>query len=274
MKVYVNNRSWTLILLALLSLLSACASVKPVERQSLYAPMSTDETARLQREMSALPVGERIAFWAESFVGAPYDTDPLGAYVRQEKAVCDTEVDCMYHVFRSVELATSGTPDEAVQRALELRFKTRGVIVDGRITNYAERYEYGEDMVASGKWGEDVSATLGNAGEVAGSRGHDRVIYLPKDELLKPENYARLKSGDLIFFIKDPARRVVGEIVGHLGVVKAEGGKPFLIHASGSKAREGSPGGGAVRKVDLLKYLSGMKFIGVVVTRFPDQSRH
>jgi hypothetical protein len=268
MKVFMSYIK-SLLLLAAISVLTTGAAAKPVENQpASYVPPKPDEIARVQAKVASLPVGERIAFWAESFVGAPYDTDPLGAYVRHEEVVCDTYVDCMYHVFRSVELATSSTPEEAIERALYLRFKTQGVVMHGKVMNYSDRFDYAEDMIFSGKWGEDVTAKLGDVKEVAGSRGRDRVTYLPNDELLKPGSYERLKSGDLIFFIKDPARRVAGEIVGHLGIAKMEEGMPYLIHASGTKSREGHTGGGVVKKVDLLEYLSETKFIGVVVTRF------
>jgi len=218
--------------------------------------------------LSGRPVGVRIAFWAESFVGTPYDTDPLGAYVRSEKLVCENEVDCMYHVFRSVELATSNTPEQAEERALELRFTTHGRLEGGRVLNYDERFQYGEDMVYSGKWGRDVTAELGATASIPGSRGRDVIIYLPKEELLKAENMAKLMDGDLIFFVKEPARRAVGEVVGHLGIVKMDGGTPCLIHASGSKSTPEKQGGGKVKKVGLAAYLQGMRFIGVIVTRF------
>ena len=230
--------------------------------------MTVDDIAREQARLAVFTVGERIAFWAESFVGSPYDTDPLGAYVRSCQVVCDSEVDCMYHVFRSVELATSGTPKEAVDRALTLRFSTRGRLAGGKVVNYDERFQYGEDMIDSGRWGEDVTAGLGRTVRLPGSRGREYVTVLPKDELPKPGTYTKLKDGDIVYFIKDPSRRVVGEIVGHLGVIKVEGGRPALIHASGTKSREGNKGGGVVKKVDFLEYAAAMKFVGVKVTRF------
>lgn len=224
----------------------------------------------LQGKASSLPVGGRIAFWAEEFLGVPYDTDPLGAYVRSEKVVCDSEVDCMYLVFRAVELATSRTPDEAVERALDLRFKTKGRVEGDRVVNYDERFDYAEDMVASGKWGEDVTATLGRVDKLAGSRGRESYTYLPMSELSKLEVYGRLKNGDLVFFMKNPAKRVVGEAVGHLGIIEVEGKGVFLIHASGTKKSAASAGGGFVKKTELRAYLRGTAFIGVQVTRFTE----
>jgi len=67
--------------------------------------------------------------------------------------VADERVDCMYLTFRAVELALSYSPEEAVQIALEKRFHSKGVLKDGQIMNYDDRFEYGEDMIESGKWG-------------------------------------------------------------------------------------------------------------------------
>ena len=53
------------------------------------------DIATFQKQAAVMPVGERIAFWAEKFIGTPYDTDPLGDYVRREVIVADERVDCM-----------------------------------------------------------------------------------------------------------------------------------------------------------------------------------
>ncbi len=248
----------------------AGADTKPLTSQLLTpATMTVAEIAKLQGELKLTPVGKRIAFWADAFVGTPYDTDPLGVYVSCKKVVCDIEVDCMYLVFRSAELAMSDTPLQAEVRALDLRFRTKGRVENGAVVNYEDRFEYGEDMVTSGKWGEDVSAKVGKIEKVAGSRGREYYDYVPKAVMLKPDALRNLKDGDIIYFVKDPSRRAVGEVVGHLGIIKVEAGAPMLIHASGSKKGKDKPGGGVVKKVDLSDYLKDTKFIGVIITRFP-----
>ena len=80
----------------------------------------------------------------------------------------------------------------------------------------------------------------------------------------------RLKSGDILFFATKPEKRKVGEIIGHMGIIKVKktdrnlkGGGIFLIHASGIKER-----GGTVKKILLREYLSRMGFLGVKITRF------
>lgn len=249
----------------------AAADTAPTTACHSVAPPTGFDAARvgsMQKELAGLPVGGRIARFAESFIGTPYDTDPLGAYVRKERVVCDSEVDCMYLVFRAVELATSDTPEGAVERALDLRFITKGVIEDGRVTNYDERFQYAEDMVASGKWGGDVTATLGTVKAIPGARGRETITYMPAKKLAAPEALGMLRGGDLIFFVKDPSKRVAGEVIGHLGIVDEAEGGPYLVHASGNKDRPDRSGGGIVKKVSLRDYLMDTKFIGVQVTRF------
>ncbi len=227
--------------------------------------LSDSQIAAFQKSLRGKPVGERIALWAERFVGTPYDEDPKGLYVTREAIVADEKADCMYLTFRSVELALSADPEEAVQIALEKRFHSRGRIQEGRVVNYEDRYQYGEEMIVSGKWGKEITTALGSPKRIAGTRGKDHWLILPARTF--SGRLSRLKSGDLIFFIKDPKKRTVGESVGHMGIVKVEeksGRKTvYLIHASGSKNK-----GGAVRKVLLKEYLVKMPFIGVQVTRF------
>jgi hypothetical protein len=217
--------------------------------------------AGLQREVSGLSTGERIARWAEEFVGTPYDPDPRGLYVTEQAIVADRAVDCMYHTFRSVELGLSQTPREAAERALEMRFHTQGHLEADRVTNYEDRFQYAMDMIASGKWGSEVTATLGPTEHVPGSRGYPDVAMIPASRIRSAKQ--RLRSGDIAFFVKDPSRRVVGEVIGHIGIIKREGDAVWLIHASGTKGR-----GGEVRKVLLSEYATSMPFVGMKVTRF------
>jgi len=230
--------------------------------------LTGEEIQKSQILLKGKPIGEKIAFWAEKFVGVPYDTDPLGEYVSKAAIVSDERVDCMYLTFRAVELALSHTPEEAIQVALERRFHSKGILKEGRVINYDDRYEYGEDMVESGKWGREITSELGNTMKIKGARGKEAVEVLSTDALM--QGMKGLRNGDLIFFAKEPRKREVGEIIGHIGivqVVEAEGNRRgrevFLIHASGTKGK-----GGAVKKVKLGAYLSKMPFIGVKITRF------
>ena len=266
-----------LILLAILILSSYPAFA--ADHCCRVSTFSDKEIGERQRLVANRPVGERIAFWAENFVGFPYDTDPLGRYVRKKKIVTDHKMDCMYLVFRSVELALSKTPEEAVKEALYLRFRNKGRLDgNGNVMNYDDRFQYAEDMIASGKWGKDVTAKIAPTKEIPGSRGYKIVRYIPKAELMEKKYYSRLESGDIIYFIKDPKKRVVGEIVGHLGIISREaslgGTTVYVINASGTKTpatargRSTSCCGGYVKKVPLTDYLSKTGFIGAKFTRF------
>ena len=225
-------------------------------------------------ELREKSVGQRIAHWAEAFVGTPYDTDPLGKYVREERIVADDAVDCMYLTFRTVELALSREPEDAVKNALNLRFRSVGRLDGERVANYDDRFEYGEDMIDSGKWGKEITLNLGRTIRIKGSRGRDEVVIIPKDELTTMTNLdiggvgIPLKDGDIIFFIKEPSKRVVGEIVGHIGIISVKAGVSYLIHASGRKDSADSKGNGIVKSVRLWEYVGNMRFAGIRVTRF------
>src|SRR4030067_3191999 len=222
--------------------------------------LTNEEIKKFQSLLKAQPVGERIAFWAERFVGTPYDPDPMGEYVTKAVIVGDERVDCMYLTFRAVELAFSRTPEEAVHIALEKRFRSKGILKDGKVVNYGDRFEYGEDMIFSGKWGEEITSQMGKTKRIKGSRGRDFVEILPSEHLLK--DLRKLRRGDILFFIKKPEARRLEEIIGHIGVIKGER-EVYLIHASGTKEK-----GGEVKKVLLKDYLSKINFVGVKITRF------
>jgi len=223
--------------------------------------LSEKEIQKFQSLLTERRVGERVAFWAEKFMGTPYDKDPLGEYVTKAVIVVDERVDCMYLTFRTVELSLSHTPEEATQIALEKRFHSKGILKEGKVLNYNDRFEYGEDMISSGKWGREITLDIGNTVRIKGSRGRDFVDILLRDELYR--GLGKVKSGDIIFFIKKPEERKLGEIVGHIGILKIEQDQQaYLIHASGTKER-----GGLVKKVLLKDYVSQMPFIGVKITR-------
>jgi hypothetical protein len=233
----------------------------------LSQALSDEEIRNKQRELQGKPIGERIAFWAEQFIGTPYDEDPQGEYVTKATLVADERVDCMYLTFRAVELALSKTPEEAIQIALDKRFHSRGILQDGKVTNYEDRFDYGEDMIHSGKWGRDVTGEMGRTTRIKGSRGRDFYEILPPPEIR--QGMKKLRSGDIFFFMTRPEKRKVNEAVGHIGIIKVEGNSArkeiYLIHAGGSKSK-----GGAVKKILLQDYISRMPFVGVIITRFEE----
>ena len=239
----------------------------PEEKKKL-SDMTADEVVLAQARAAKLPLGKRIAYWAGRQLGTPYDPDPLGLYVRTNRIIADEKVDCMYHTFRAVELAQSSTPAEAVDKALALRFITKGKLTDGLVTNYNERFEYGEDMVLSNKWGKNITAELGAAVKIPGSRGRDEVEILPKKVLATNAFQKTLQDGDIVYWVKDPKKRVVEEIVAHISIIRVKSGKPYLIHAAGSKKTETRAGSGVVKELLFSEYVRNTKFIGAFVTRF------
>jgi len=245
--------------------LVCCAVSGMLSSFSFALSLDDAEIAVLQQQFSQLPLPERIVQWAERFVGTPYDRDPLGEYVRRSVIVADERVDCMYHVFRSVELALSFTPEHAIQVALFQRFHRMGVLQAGRVVNYDDRYAYGEDMLLSGKFGREITDRFGLLQRMLGSRGMPEVRYASREMVLR--NLDRVRPGDILFFVRSVKSRVLDEVIGHIGIVASGEGRDqdvlYLVHAAGVKGR-----GGTVKKVMLRSYLATMPFAGVQVTRF------
>jgi len=225
------------------------------------AVMADSRIASLQRELADRPPGERIVFWAERFINTPYDPDPIGEYVSKRAVVADERVDCMYLVFRAVELALGKDPADTLKIALDKRFMSRGKFEKGKVLNYEDRFQYGEDMIDSGKWGKEITGAFGKTLTIKGSRGRESVVMVTAPEIARNENL--LLNGDIVFFIKSPEKRVSDEIIGHMGIIKKEAEKVYLIHASGVKNK-----GGRVIKVLFSDYLALMPFIGIRVSRF------
>ncbi|MBF0344658.1 MAG: hypothetical protein HQL06_10565 [Nitrospirae bacterium] len=243
------------------------------------APMlafSHETILMTQQQIQDLPIGSRIAYWAEQFVGVPYDPDPLGTYVRKKVIEYDSLIDCMYHVFRSVELAFGRTPQESTEIALDKRFKDKGALDEnGNVRNYDDRFQYGMDMIQSGKWGEDITVDIGKTINIRGARTIQTVTVLTPHGIR--EGMSKLQDGDILYFVKAPERRSGDEIVGHLGIIKKQDNLSYLIHASGvkgcnSKTVPTSAASNTVKKISLDSYISHMPFIGIIVTRFSTQS--
>jgi hypothetical protein len=177
----------------------------------------------------------------------------------------------MYLTFRAVELALTNTSGEAIDKALTMRFHTRGILKDGKVVNYDDRYQDGIDMIRSGKYGAEITARLGKTRQILEPNSGDPIDFLPAVEMQKGMN--QLNTGDIVYFVRDPSRRAVGGIIAHMGILKIEqrnggfGRTVYLIHASGTKRR-----GGLVKKVLLDEYLSHMPYAGVKISRLNDSS--
>jgi hypothetical protein len=252
----------------------ASTAMHAIAMQSTRTSSARDTTDTATRTVAttttptATPISSRIASNAEEFIGTPFDPDPQGLYVTKKVIVADDAVDCMYLVFRSTELAFATTPKQAIEVALDKRFIDRGIIKKNQVVNYDNRFQYGEDMITSGKWGKEITAQIGATLRIVGTRGQPHWEVLPLDTLAQSTN--KLRSGDLLFFVNNPQKRSVAkESVGHMGIVKMERQKAFFIHAHGKKNH-----GGIVAKTLLTDYIqwcrdsSKCRFIGAQVTRF------
>ena len=215
-------------------------------------------------------IGRNIAQRALEFIGTPYDPDPLGTYVREKVVVCDDKVDCMYLVFRSVEKALC--PGNEIDAALYFRFKTRGILKDGLVTNYEDRFQYGVDMIHSGKWGVDVTCKVGplslmppaTRGRLSSPDYRGPVAYAPKELLFSVGRTETIASGDIIFFVVKERSADYSESIGHMGIAVVDD-TVSLVHASGTKDADEI---GEVRKDPLRDYLLQSRFSGIKITRF------
>jgi len=232
-------------------------------------------------KLAPLPVGERIAAWADWFYQLGdttyvYGRDPQG-YVTQGRLVDDCHTDCVLFFYRTTELGRSSSALEAVQFAFGTRFYGASleevVRPDGRVDyDTPVHLEYAMDILRSGYWGADITASLGpTVADAAGAARYPAgtVTYVPKEKLVAE----KLQSGDIVYFITDETTprgrsvREIGDLIGHLGIIKVENGTPVLIHAA-SKGLAGLYPGARVEKVPLATYLERVgNFKGVMATR-------
>ncbi|MBD3236408.1 MAG: DUF1460 domain-containing protein [Candidatus Eisenbacteria bacterium] len=238
----------------------------------------------LMQRLSARPVGERIAGWADYFHqrgDARYRFGLAeGGYVSEGRLVDDFHTDCVLFFYRTTELGRSSSAVEAVQFAFGTRFygaTLEEVVSDEGRVDYDSpvHLDYTVDIIRSGIWGQQITATLGET--VADEAGTDRyppgtVHYVPKQKV----RWAQLQDGDIVYFVSDEATdagrrtREVGAIIGHLGIVEVEGGQVYVIHAA-SKGLAGFYESGRVVKVPLKTYLERVEtFKGVMATRIED----
>ena len=242
-------------------------------------PSATIDSLMALRE--SLPLGERIAAWADYFWRRG-DASYLfgladGGYCKEGRLVDDFHTDCVLFFYRVTELGRSSSALEAVQFAFGTRFY--GAILEdvvdgqGRVDyDNAVHLDYSEDLVRSGIWGQDVTAQLGEpAADQAGTTRYPSgtVQYLPKERV----DYGALRDGDVIWFVCDEKTeagrklRESGTMIGHLGIIEVEQGEPQLIHAA-AKGLSGLYAGGKIEKVPLKTYLARVEtFKGLIATR-------
>lgn len=232
-----------------------------------------------------LPVGRRIGLWARRFADAGAASYCLGladsGYAALGRLVLDERHDCISFVYRVTELARSTDGRGAVQVALATRFAGAApadvVDADGLVDyDHPAHLDYSLDMVRSGHWGRDVTATmhgarpdsLGTARYAAGS-----YLWAPEDALRETD----LQEGDVAWLVLAPddakaraLRDEYGLVIGHAGIIVVDDGRPWLIHAA-SSGLEGWYEGGRIARVPVAEYLARVeRYGGLIVTRLAD----
>ena len=229
-----------------------------------------------------LPIGERIARWAELFLQRN-ETSYLfglkeGGYVAESLLVQDYKQDCVLFSYRCSELARAASPRDAVLRALDTRFAggraSRVVTASGAVDyNDDAHLDYSLDIIRSGIWGRDVTEEIGVA--VRDSVGTNRYpagsfSYIPTRSL----RLERFADGDLLYFVFDEShprgkkmRQEYGLVIGHQGIARRRDRDVDVIHAAISDLA-GEYDGNRVVRIPLRTYLERVEsFKGVIVTR-------
>jgi hypothetical protein len=268
---------------------SGCASTAPTAlARAQSRAESADRLLPVAREDSllaaeqSLPTAARVGLWARRVLAADgvrylFGPSPDG-YVAERELVRDHRQDCISLLYRCTELARARDHDDAVAIALRTRFAGAepDSVVDaqGRVDyGHPSHLDYSLDMIRSGHWGADVTATVGAAAvDTVGTSRYPAgsFAYVPKTKL----DEAALREGDIVWFVLDPAvasarklRDQYGLVIGHVGLVIVEDGQAWLAHAAVS-GLSGWYEGGSVVKVPLKEYLGRVeKFAGVMVTR-------
>ncbi len=247
----------------------------------VMAPAALDSVLAAQRH---LPAPARVADWARRYLEeAPTEYRfglATGGYVDQGLLVPGLRHDCISLLYRTTELARARDARDAVRLALAVRFAgaaPREVVgPDGRADyDHPRHLDFALDMVRSGHWGRDITATL--AGAVLDSAGSARYApgsfaYLPSRAVAAVE--ASLREGDLVWLVLDPndrralaLRREHGPVIGHAGIVLRRGGEVWMVHAASRPLAPWYDRTGVVA-VPLLEYLQRVeRYAGVVVTR-------
>jgi hypothetical protein len=266
------------------------AAEVPAERLAALLQRNSDAGVSLPDSLLAariarwkpLPVGERVARWANLFVARSdnaYCFGPKpGGYVAESLLVQDYKLDCVSLFYRCTELARATSPRDAVLLALATRFAggdAERVVRPTGAVDYDDpsHLDYSEDFAAAGFWGRDATREVGDA--IPDEPGTSRYPagtrwFIPKDRI----RYDRLQDGDLLLFVLDEShakaralRQDYGLLVGHQALADVDGEVVYQIHAAQSPLA-GVYAGNRVVRVPLRTYLQRVeRFKGIMVVR-------
>ncbi len=279
----------TILLLSLFPILmsaTACGQADPWEAlarrnaEALYPAAIMDSLLAAEKQLST---AERVGLWARRFEEAEQSSYLFGlaegGYVSEGLIVSDHVHDCVSLTYRVSELARASNSRAALRMALGTRFAGAAldsiVNADGRVDyDRAEHLDYSLDMIRTGHWGSNITRELtGAARDGVGSSRYaaDSFYFVPQRDLVESE----LAEGDIVWLVLSPfhegarkLRKEYGLVIGHIGIVIVEEGRPWLVHAASSPL-EGFYEGGRVAKVPLTDYIARVeRFYGVMITRF------
>ncbi len=280
------KRSLMLSLFPILMSISACGEADRweavLERNAdgLYPVAVMDSILAAEK---SLPTARRMGLWARRFLDADESSYLFGlaegGYVSEGLIVSDRVHDCVSLTYRVSELARASSVETALRMALGTRFagaELDSVIgPDGRADyDRPEHLDYSLDMIRTGHWGRDVTRELSGAGpDGVGSSRYpaDSFWFLPQGSMVEDE----LAEGDIVWLVLSPyhesarkLRKEYGLVIGHIGMIIVEEGRPWLVHAA-SSSLDGWYEGGRVVAVPLAEYLARVeRYYGVMVTRF------
>ena len=181
------------------------------DQKKLPEEMTADEIMIAQGQAAELPLGKRIVYWAGRFIGTPYDTDPLGLYVRTNRIVADEKADCMYLTFRAVELARIA---DAGHRRLSRRSPSASSPRAGSPTGWcrttASASSTARTWCSAASGGGTSPASWVQRRPSRARAAAMRSSSFPSSCSLSKKLQKQLQDGDIIYWVKDPKKRVVG----------------------------------------------------------------
>ena len=246
----------------------------------LMTPAREDSLLAAEKDLAT---AVRVGRWARRFLEADGVTYLFGldqgGYAAAGDLIRDDRQDCVSLMYRVTELARADDHRDAVAWALRTRFAAAPLdsVVDaqGRVDyDRPEHLDFSLDMIRSGHWGRNVTDSLtGARPDSVGSSRYPAGTFtaVPETDLVEQE----LAEGDILWLVlnpDDPAgaglRREYGLVIGHIGIVIVEEGRPWLVHAASSKLDPWYEGNTVV-KVPVAVYLARVeKYSAVMVTRF------
>jgi len=268
----VFHRQWA-------AALDRAAQYNQIQSARIPADFYSTETVR-GGKTTAQKLPDCITNRKEESFGYRFGLDENG-YVSLGRLFTNGNYDCVSFMYRCTEMARAESIRDNLSWALRTRFAGAhpDSVVDaaGRVDyERPEHLDYSLDMIRSGIWGRDISAEVGvvRGDDIGTSRyGAKSFGWVPAEAL----DHSKLRPGDIVWLVLNPknskARKLrddYGLVVGHLGLMSIQEGRPVLVHAASSDLA-GEYRGGQVVAVDLATYLNRVdRYAGVIITRIED----